>query len=568
MNRLALRVSLLAGLLSASSTAQISLHQINGANASDFLGSSVAFVGDLDGDGRDEFAVSARGADVNGSGSGTVEIRSGADASILFAVHGAGAGDSLDAVSGAGDVNDDGTPDFVVGAPLDDDQGTNSGRVSVYSGLDGGLLYTWLGDSASDALGVSVAGAGDVNNDGFADVVAGASGDDDGATNGGSARVFSGNGGGVLWTWYGQHFGGSFGYSVDGAGNADGDAFDDVVIGANHEPVVGSNSGSVTIRSGQSGAVVWSVGGAPSDQLGESVAGCGDVDADGRDDVIGGAILADPNGDASGSATVFSGATGAVIHVFGGDATGDQLGHSVDGAGDFDGDGTPDLVAGAPKNNSTGNHAGMARVYSGASGAVLQTYFGKGGSDNFGGAVAGGGDTDADGLADVVVGAFRADPTFFFAGQVRVFVGLPASCQNTASSYDYSHDGVPDDCQVCQPNLTAEGPGNMHLVVCGDDLTQAGSTSKLVVSKGTPGEAVYILFSLDKNPTPGLGGVIYPFPNPWILTAVLDSDGIFAFAIPGGVNTPLTVYTQAIAPWPGGTNDYEISGATAITVGF
>ena len=88
-------------------------------------------------------------------------------------------------VSGAGDVNGDGFADLIVGAPCDDNNGFRSGSARVYSGIDGNVLYTFDGDDVGDRLGSSVSGAGDVNGDGFADLIVGA---------GESARVFVGEG--------------------------------------------------------------------------------------------------------------------------------------------------------------------------------------------------------------------------------------------------------------------------------------------------------------------------------------------------------------------------------------
>ena len=95
-------------------------------------------------------------------------------------------------VSGAGDVNNDGFDDFIVGAPYDGNNGPISGSARVFSGATGAILYTVNGDSAGDLFGWSVSGAGDVNNDGFDDFIAGAPYDDNNGSDSGSARVFSG----------------------------------------------------------------------------------------------------------------------------------------------------------------------------------------------------------------------------------------------------------------------------------------------------------------------------------------------------------------------------------------
>ncbi len=109
----------------------------------------------------------------------------------LYTFNGDSAGDNLGlSVGGAGDVNNDGHADLIVGAPPG---GKNQGGYArVLSGKDGKILYTFNGDSAGDWFGWSVGGAGDVNKDGYPDLIVGAWGDDNNGTNSGSARVLSG----------------------------------------------------------------------------------------------------------------------------------------------------------------------------------------------------------------------------------------------------------------------------------------------------------------------------------------------------------------------------------------
>jgi hypothetical protein len=109
-------------------------------------------------------------------------------------LNGDSAGDELGfSVSGAGDVNGDGRADLIVGVPFDDNSGAGSGgSARVFSGLDGSILYTFYGDSGGDEFGISVSGAGDVNGDGYADLIVGARADDNNGDSSGSARVFSG----------------------------------------------------------------------------------------------------------------------------------------------------------------------------------------------------------------------------------------------------------------------------------------------------------------------------------------------------------------------------------------
>lgn len=557
---------LLTGLaLPTTASAQATLYKIHGEVGSSWLGSLVAGVGDLNNDGAGDFAVGIPGDDTAGSNFGAVQVHSGIDGTILFTIYGDSSSRALGGAVSAGDYNNDGTLDLVSGNSLDDTNGSNAGIAQVWSGVDGAWIATFYGDDAGDGFGGGVSGAGDYNNDGFDDIIVGASGDDDGANNGGSARVLSGFDESILRTFYESTFQGGMGKAVGRAGNVNGDVYDDVIVGSTHAGP--SNNGRAYVFPGNGGATIHTFLGAAFDQLGGAVAGVGDVNGDGRDDVLIGSILADPNGDATGTATAFSGLDGSVLHVIEGDAQTQYLGWSVAGTADFDGDGIPDLIAGTPEDSTIGTDAGMVKIVSGGDYQVLQTYYGLSSFDDFGHSVAGVGDLNGDGRSEVLVGAPRADEGGFANGTATLFVGLARGCSNVIGSIDRTFNGVPDICEFCQANLTAPAPGNLHLQVCGDDLTQAGSQADLVISNGSPLELVFLLFSLNKTPTPAFGGVIYPLPAPTLYAFALDEEGLLRLELNGGDVNPVNVYAQAIAPWPGGGSTYEISGATVIAIG-
>ncbi|MBC8330242.1 MAG: FG-GAP repeat protein [Planctomycetes bacterium] len=172
----------------------------------------------------------------------------------------------------------------------------------------------------------------------------------------------------TLWQFDGQASDDWLGYSVSGAGDVDGDGFDDLIVGAHGADPGGlSAAGSAYVYSGATGSLIWQFDGQASfDALGWSVSGAGDVDGDGFDDLIVGAHGADPGGlSAAGSAYVYSGATGSLIWQFDGQASGDNLGWPVSGAGDVDGDGFADVIVGAHWASPGGlTNAGSAYVYS------------------------------------------------------------------------------------------------------------------------------------------------------------------------------------------------------------
>ncbi len=322
------------------------------------------------------------------------------------------------AVSGAGDANGDGYDDIAVGAFLEDTDSTDAGRVYVFSGESGTLVHTLISPFGqfSGYFGYTVSGAGDVNNDGFDDVVVGAHGEDFGASPylSGMAYVFSGETGVPLDTLSSPYpvGNGYFGYSVSGAGDVNNDGHSDVVVGAYGEA---GHEGRAYVFSGEDGSVLWTLASPQAEgggNFGFSVSGAGDVNNDGHDDVIVGAPAEDPGAspNAAGRAYVFDGSTGTVLDTLASpneEASG-LFGKSVSAAGDADNDGHGDVIVGAYREDVAAvADAGRAYVFSGQTGALLYTLTSPSlGTDGFfGWEVSGAGDPDGDGDDDVIVGA-------------------------------------------------------------------------------------------------------------------------------------------------------------------
>ena len=420
--RLAMVLGLyLAGVVPELS-AQNQLYTFLGDPAYDNFGYSVAGAGDVDQDGHDDLIVGAPQAHTNGADSGSARVLSGADGSVLYTLYGSTANDLLgSSVAGAGDVNHDGFDDVIVGVPGADLYGPDSGSARVLSGVDGSILHTFHGDYLGDSFGWSVDGVGDVNHDGFDDLIVGAPRHDDNGTDSGSARVLSGKDGDILYTFLGDSAYDNSGYSVAGAGDVNQDGYGDFIVGAFGDDDNGLNSGSARVLSGIDGSILYTFYGDYSgDSFGWSADGVGDINQDGYADLVVGAPLADDNGTDSGSARVFSGIDGSVLHTFIGDHVGDLFAWRVEGVGDVNQDGYDDLIVGAPHADTNGVDSGSARVLSGIDGSILYTFLGDSVRDSFGYSVGGAGDVNRDGYGDLVIGAHVAN-------SARVLSGKPLS---------------------------------------------------------------------------------------------------------------------------------------------
>ena len=175
----------------------------------------------------------------------------GADSVADLTLTGAAANDSFGAaVSGAGDVNGDGHADVIVGAIYNDAGGFDAGRAYVYyggSGADAVADLTLTGAATGDYFGLRLSKAGDVNGDGYADVIVGAYSNDAGGANAGRAYVYYGGPGADAvadLTLTGAVANDQFGVSVSGAGDVDGNGFADVIVGASGNDAGGTNAGS------------------------------------------------------------------------------------------------------------------------------------------------------------------------------------------------------------------------------------------------------------------------------------------------------------------------------------
>ena len=501
--------------------------------------------GDVNGDGLDDFIVSAPFADETGrtdagnayvifgrTATSAFELSSIPAASNLasanpagFVLNGISAYDRTGiSVSGGGDINGDGLDDLIVSAPFGESWspittyvntgktfvvfGKTSGAAVELSSLDpkvgstrtdfagtGGFVIRSEKLAGNDWVGWSVASAGDVNNDGLEDLIIGAPKRDVGGTNVGGAYVVFGKtttqvldlssltsgsstGGFVI-----RGYDSNTGYRVASAGDVNGDGYEDLIVGSiNAESdgkVASFNNGRAFVVFGKSdGTTVQLSAIAPSSKI-------------------------------AGANDTFMGTGGFVIN---GGASGDQAGFNVQGAGDLNGDGLADLLVSAPYTDLNGsNSGGVYVVYGRTDTNVVETSKLEQGEGGFriNGACAGDllgypgwifskenqvsvlshGDINGDGFDDVVIGAFRADsPAGVDYGKTYVIYG--GACEMTASTFTVEQDkiGSAADDEIegnAGSNQLVGGDGNDTLIGNGGaDVLYGGRGNDVMIING------------------------------------------------------------------------------------
>ena len=613
---------------------------LEGIDESDFSGLSVSTAGDVNGDGYTDVLVGAQYADpggdnsagetylVFGKGSGfaaSVDLGS-LDGSDGFVLEGIEASDySGLSVSTAGDVNGDGYADILIGAPWAGPGGDNeAGETYVVFGkesgfaasvdlgsLDGSNGFVLEGIEASDYSGLSVSTAGDVNGDGYADIVIGAYATDPNGNNeagetyvvfgkgsGFAASVdlgsLDGNDGFVLEGVDAEDFSG---WSVSTAGDVNGDGYADIVIGAYATDPNGDNeAGEAYVVFGKGSGFTARVelgsldgsdgfvleGGDEGDEAGYSVSTAGDVNGDGYADLIvgaaggrlGGAVYLMFGKESGFSASLdlesLNGSDGFKLTEI--DA-GDGVGYSVSTAGDVNGDGYADVLIGAKWADSDGNtEAGETYVVFGKAGAFsasldLGALDGNDGfalegvdvGDRSGTSVRMAGDVNGDGYADILIGANQADPGGDSeSGETYVVFGR-----------DYT-ESVTQEGTVSDE--TFWGTGGADVIVAGggnDRLVGLGGADNLI---GGAGDDALVVSSVDFRRIVGGSGSdtleLYGRGRTLDLTLISDTDvtGVEAIDITGSGNNRLVLNYMEVLNLSDTSNTLSIVGDTGDSV--
>jgi hypothetical protein len=376
-----------------------------------FLGGTLAALGDADGDGASEFLVGAFG---RASGRGRVLVARPHAGEPLACRDGQHAGELAGlALAPLGDLDGDGAPEWIVGAPGARPHGERSGAVRIYSGRSGRLLCGFDGEAANDEFGAAVAGVADFDLDGKPDFLVGAPGTSRKGYQLGRAALYSGATLTVARLWGGDAGEDRFGSVVADLGDVDADGHGDVAISG--QQVLGPRPGYVRVYSGIDGLLIGLYGGEqPGDAFGSAIASLDDVDGDGKGELAIGAYLASEHAPGAGEVRLISVRDGKIVWRLQGERAGDALGSALAALADLDGDGVRELAIGAPR---TGRGAGRVLVVSGKSGARLFALDGPRPFDRFGAALAG-----SHGFAGPVLAVGAPDHGERFARGGRVYV--------------------------------------------------------------------------------------------------------------------------------------------------
>jgi hypothetical protein len=425
-------------------------------NAQAKFGASVASAGDVNGDGYSDIIVGQQSP----LSTSNAYIYLGAPQGIDAIADASRESNQPDAqmgisVSNAGDVNGDGFSDVIVGAPNYDNGQYKEGTAFVYLGSANGLaaFAALLEYNVANAFfGSSVSAAGDVNGDGYGDIIVGAYGYSNGETNEGAFFIYHGSASGIntspAFIRESNQTNAFFGASVSSAGDVNGDGYSDVIVGSELYDNGQTDEGAAFVYYGSAAGITLAGGtllefNQANARFGESVSIAGDVNGDGYSDIVVGAYLYDDGQNDEGAAFVYHGSSAgistnaAVVLQINQDYA--QFGNAVSDAGDVNGDGYSDIVVGAYLYNNNQDDEGAAFVYHGSAAGIstnaavlLQT---NQDYAQLGESVSCAGDVNGDGYSDIIVGAYLFDSGETDEGAAFVYYGSPTGINPTIQAH-------------------------------------------------------------------------------------------------------------------------------------
>ncbi|MBP9095756.1 MAG: FG-GAP repeat protein, partial [Ignavibacteria bacterium] len=452
---------------------------VSGGTAGDWFGVSAACAGDVNGDGLSDFIVGANGNDAAANNAGAAYLffgRTSINYSSSLTLTGTGAGDAFGSVvSSAGDVNGDGYSDVLVSAFLNDAGGVDAGRVYCYFGgasMNNVVDVTFTGQAGSDEFGRGINSAGDVNGDGYSDIIIGAPNNDGGATNAGRVYIYYGGSSvdntadKTITSIYANT---NFGYSVAGIGDVNGDAFDDVIVGIPQSNRTAANYGAADVYFGGINMDIYPDillnGNETNSGFGYSVSTAGDLNGDGYFDFLVGAPY--NNGNAIGKVFIYKNSlTGEDIAdwKFTSYENDNSIGVNVTSAGDVNGDGFSDFMIRSEVSVSGGR---VFLFMGGASPDNVPDAIFNSTNINYGYSIANAGDVNGDGYSDIMIGDERYTSSTF--GRVCIYFG--------GINFDTTAD--------VRINGTLEYAGFGRAVCSGGDINNDGFSDVLI---GAPAE--------------------------------------------------------------------------------
>lgn len=369
-----------------------------------WFGARALAIGDCDGDGTDDLLIAARLHSEGFYRNGRVTVYSGATSEVLHVFDGEGDNDELGhRLDRIGDLDGDGRADILIGAYQHDQ---NRGRVYAYSGRTGELIHSWTGPHENAIFGWGVSNAGDATGDGTNDVLIGCVHFNPAGVGvrSGGVVLLNGRTGELVFEWTGEAKEDEFGFRSDPAGDVDGDGRPDVVIAARGNSEGGLRAGKVYVYSGRTGELIRSIlGEAPGDQFGERLWGDFDLNGDRRADLLVGSLRSSAHGSDTGRVYVHSGIDGSLICTFTGDHGGDQLGYRLKTINDVDGDAVPEIAVSAIFDDASGEDSGSVFIYSGRTRDLLYAYSGESAGDRLGRVIQALGDLNNDGYGDFAI---------------------------------------------------------------------------------------------------------------------------------------------------------------------